>query len=112
MACYQDESCTTLYPPSYPGVGLPVLCRCSSIGLPSPTACAVMAQPVSVKETVELKLKFSHVAICIHPPFFLTTKNNRADLKIIMFFNSALDFVCIIDTICHLVLLYLYIQLI
>ena len=35
--------------PLYPGTAFPVVSKCSSMGRPSPTACAVMAQPVSTE---------------------------------------------------------------
>lgn len=41
----------------YPGTGFPVVCKCSSIGRPRPTACAVMAHPVSVLNKAQLRLK-------------------------------------------------------
>lgn len=46
--------------PLYPGTGFPVVCKCSSIGRPSPTAWAVMAQPDSAKGNV-MKSKLVYV---------------------------------------------------
>ena len=69
--------------PSKPGDGLPVVSTCSSMGRPSPTECAVMAQPVSVKEGSIFQRAWQYRAVPIRliqdEPHFLSTKPPSAE---------------------------------